>query len=729
MIINHSFEPQAVAARSLLRFVVLTLILPMSTTFTSSAALADHALGTSLKIGWSQVDLTPTEPVLIGGQVYARISEGEKSPITATVLALESTRNGISRDHAIMVSFDFSTVSEGIRDAVREHLKTSLPDLDPMKVIFHATHTHSAPFIVTKRRYDDEAEPTDRPYGIDLDAMPVSKYVAFASQRIAQAIDQAWQARAPGGIAYGLGHAVVAENRLVQYANGLSQLYGDTSRPNFAHMEGYVDHRMHILATYDRQSRLTGLVINVPCPSQVNEGDWTLSADFWHYVRQELRSRLGDDVFILGQNSAAGDQSPHVLLERRAEARMRELAGRTLSQELGLRIADGVMRVLPIIASQIDWKPVLDHRVEMLPLPRRIIPQEDVAAAAQKAEEAKRRFEQLKRELDETPALRQNNRWYSAATTAFCMMKRHELVLHRFERQQVQPSLPFEVHAVRLGDVAFATNPFELYLDFGLRIRERSQAVQTFVMQLCGPGSYLPTKRAIAGGGYGAVPASTEVGPDAGDLLVTWTVDTINELMAQGPGFEIASPQWKLVLSDDFERDEIGSDWELDHGAWTIQDGVLISEPGGGRILTSRPWPGLHRIEVVASATPTAAGKVSDLSPLIHTGHSQLRMQRGYMLQFGGRNNTRNAIIRNETIVEQNQQLQITPGKDHRIVAEYDGKFVRLIVDDQIVLQYQETHPLVNMANQRLGFYSWTGARIQSIRIYTADIHEAVDAN
>jgi len=47
--------------------------------------------------------------------------------------------------------------------------------------------------------------------------------------------------------------------------------------------------------------------------------------------------------------------------------------------------------------------------------------------------------------------------------------------------------MPVEIHVIRLGDMAIATNRFELYLDFGIRIKARSKAVQTFVVQLAGP--------------------------------------------------------------------------------------------------------------------------------------------------------------------------------------------------------------------------------------------------
>ena len=52
----------------------------------------------------------------------------------------------------------------------------------------------------------------------------------------------------------------------------------------------------------------------------------------------------------------------------------------------------------------------------------------------------------------------------------------------------------------------------------------------SFVIQLAGPGTYLPTERAERGGGYGAVVQSSLVGPEGGQVLVDRTVETINEL-------------------------------------------------------------------------------------------------------------------------------------------------------------------------------------------------------
>ena len=98
------------------------------------------------------------------------------------------------------------------------------------------------------------------------------------------------------------------------------------------------------------------------------------------------------------------------------------------------------------------------------------------------------------------------------------------------------PALPFSVvdtvkpaefHVLRLGDIAVVTNPFELFIDYGIRIQARSEAVLTFVVQLsCGHSEYLPTARAVRGGGYSA--EKYLVGPDGGRVLVDESVKRIN---------------------------------------------------------------------------------------------------------------------------------------------------------------------------------------------------------
>ncbi len=518
--------------RTMKAYNLLLGVLIASLTFISFSGADNQSMAThTLKTGWAQQDITPLEPVILTGQQYARVSEGVRDPLTATVLAIESLRPGGEPGQLVFVSCDLLSVSECIRDGVRAHLATELPELRPEAIILSATHTHTAPYHYGRGRYGGGVDPL--PYGIELPVMSGPEYVEFAARRIADGIIEAWNSRSTAGIAFGLGHAVLGRNRIITNHNGRSRMYGSTNNPNFSHVEGYEDHSVNLLATFDTDDNLTGLLINIACPTQAQGSGWHVSADFWHEARIELRQRFGENVFILPQVSAAGDQDSRPPVERDAEARMMRLANRDQRQELAVRIADAVERTLPLIKAEINWNPVFAHYSENLELPRRIIPEEDVKPAVEESKALIERYEQLLAEIEANPELRQSPRWYRDVTRAYRQSRRGQAVSRRFALQQDEPNLAVEVHIVRLGDIAFATNPFELYLDYGIQIKGRSPATQTFVVQLAGPGSYLPTVRSIAGGAYGAVPASTDIGADGGKILVDWSVERIAEMWQQ----------------------------------------------------------------------------------------------------------------------------------------------------------------------------------------------------
>src|SRR5690606_38321221 len=119
------------------------------------------------------------------------------------------------------------------------------------------------------------------------------------------------------------------------------------------------------------------------------------------------------------------------------------------------------------------------------------------------------------------PALIDDFEWFRNTTMAFRRMQWLSGVRHRFEFQKQNPDHQpaFDLHVIRLGDIAFATNPFEYSIDFGIQIKIRSPAKQTFLVQLANAGhTYTASPRSVAGGGYGAVPASCKIGPEGGQI-------------------------------------------------------------------------------------------------------------------------------------------------------------------------------------------------------------------
>lgn len=526
-------------------------LLAAGTWLPASSAGAENEPSTGcLKIGWASADITPDRPVVITGGSAARVSQGVKDPVTATALAMESTGSNGTSDMVIMVSLDLVGITDILYCRVQDLVKTSTPEIDADKIVLNATHTHTAPdqgtapdLVKMHSQCGINVPVAWAKWGIDLGVMSAEEYVGFAAERIADAIIRAWKARTPGGISFGLSYAVTGRNRLIAYYNGTSEMYGTANTPDFSHVEGYEDHSLGLLYTWDGKGNLTGVVINLAMPSQVAYGS-QISADFWDATRKELRRRLGEEVFVLPQVSAAGDQSPKVMVDERAEKRMEKLTGRTQMEQIGIRISDGVTSILPFMKENIDTSPVLKHRVEQVDLNRRVITEKDLTTRRstfhnKKAESVQETFDRLLgeyktmyKQFEEHPELKSKPHWFVSITGTHWLLARAWRTLERYELQKTVSTLPVRVHVIRIGDVAIATNPFELYLDYGMQIKARSKTVQTFVVELASPGGggYLPTQRSVEGGAYGAIPQSTLIGPEGGRVLVNRTLELIESL-------------------------------------------------------------------------------------------------------------------------------------------------------------------------------------------------------
>jgi len=451
---------------------------------------------TELRVGAATTSITPDKPVALDGQFETRVSRGVDNPLTATAVAIEAREGERRVDEAILLSCDIVVFRPPLPQPLRERLHEKLPEFDPRKLIMTATHTHTGP-VTEEGLYDIPKEGVMQP----------GEYAAFLIDRLVDVCVSAWTQRQPGGVSWGVGHAVVGYNRRAVYADGTAKLYGATNVPAFRGIEGGEDHGLELLFFWNAQQKLLAAGINVACPSQEVEGRSTINADYWHDVREQLHAGVGKDLLVLAWPGACGDLSPHRLYRKAAEERMLKLRGLTCTQELGRRIASEVNDVRELVRREIHTDVPFVHKVEDLALPVRKVTEKEVA-------EAQKQIEALKEKGDKS----RRTAWF-------------QKTIDRYRNQEQQSTYTAEVHVLRIGDIAIATNPFELYQDYGTQIKSKSRALQTFVIELtCGPGSYLPTARAAAGGGYSAVVQSNKVGPEGGQMLVDRTVAAINAL-------------------------------------------------------------------------------------------------------------------------------------------------------------------------------------------------------
>lgn len=502
----------------------------------------------NLMIGWAEVSITPDKKVSLTGQFAERISEYVEKPITVTAMALST-----ADDQAVLCSCDLAGVSKGLLIEVRSKLAGNDLGFDPSRLILSATHIHTGPGysnychatemqsgtdsgfsglrnllikeLPAGRRYIEFANVSANPEVAGEDEL-----LAFISDRIAECVLKAWAGRAPGNFINAFGRAAVGMCRRVSYSDGSAQMWGDTDTAVFAQLEGGNDSGVELMYVFDEFKKLTGIVANIACPAQCVQHRLFVSPDYWGEAKMLLRRHFGDHVFLLALCSAAGDQCPVDLirwtepesdvhdpnlkranpLKRKADPSMFDLSGMRLA---GKRVAKEIIDIYNDGLGDMQEDPELIHQVHIMQLPLRRATLKEISSARHAIREYLR------------------DREGDVDFNDLAALQIHLGILQRGELQENTDIIEAEVHILKLGSVAIATNPFELFLDYGNQIRARSHAEQTFLIQLAnGVEGYLPTEKAENGGHYSAFISSGQCGHAAGDQLVRETLKNINGL-------------------------------------------------------------------------------------------------------------------------------------------------------------------------------------------------------
>ena len=489
-----------------------------------------------IKIGWGEASIVPEgRRVNLRGQFYERISGEVETPISVTALALEC-----GEEQAVFVSCDLVDVASSLLREVREKV-SSIKGLNPDAILMSAIHTHtSMSYASEDDSYDASLLTLNKYKPAHINYVPMvhdesadilrgREATDFLVERISRAITEAWESRAEGAFAFGFGRAAVGMCRRVCYDDGSAKMWGNASHANFTELEGGNDSGIELMFTYDEKKKLTGVVANVACPAQVLEHQSFISSDYMGKVKGLLREKFGEDLQFLGLVSPAGDMCPRdmirwvdspvckndpnihrdLVIPRRADPSMFEIKG---CEKVAKRIVNEIVWALEDVTETVCETTLL-HKKLTLEMPLRRVTVSDYLEAERAVKDF---FASCEGDINHED----NAKMMIYAGT-----------LERFEVQKKVDLYPIEMHVLRLGDVAFATNPYELFLNYGNQMRARSLAKQTFLIQLsCGSFGYLPTKKAQSGSHYSAFVSSGSSGYEGGELLVRKTISEINKL-------------------------------------------------------------------------------------------------------------------------------------------------------------------------------------------------------
>ena len=498
----------------------------------------------NVKIGWSEISITPEKKVSLYGQFAERISEYVEKPLMATAMAVESCG-----DQMILVSCDLVGVADNVVEAVRNHLLELGADrigMDVSKIICFATHTHTGPNFTRRpgravslsadnktllesrlpegRKYIEAASANNDP-----DVATNQEVFDLLTERLSRVCLEAWQGREEASFANAFDRACVGMCRRVTYSDGTAQMWGDANTAVFTELEGGNDSGVELMFTCSGD-KMTGVVVNLACPAQCVQHRHFVSPDFWGEARKLIKERFGEEFHILCVCAPAGDQCPVDLVRwvhpdtdvndpnlirhnppvRKADPSMFDLEG---MKKAGKRVARAVFDAyddgLGVPQTEIRFC----HEVIPMELPLRRATLEEAIQAEKEIRDYLRNKEG---DVD----------FHDAAK-----LQPYMGILKRIRVQENIDTLTEEIHIIRMGSVAFATSPFELYLDYANQIRARMNCEQAFLIQLAnGCEGYLPTEKGEKHGHYSGFIASGVVGHEGGDLLVRRTIKEINAM-------------------------------------------------------------------------------------------------------------------------------------------------------------------------------------------------------
>lgn len=488
-----------------------------------------------IKIGWSEVDITPKCKISLAGQFYERVSDRVESPLSVTAFALES-----GDEQMIICSCDLACVNQETNRIIKERLSKKLP-ISTDKIIICAIHTHTS-YVYSGERtlpqainYLKKNLPEDMEYKSlvsDEDKMSPQDAQKVIIEGVEKAILDAWNNRTNGFYQAAFGRAAVGMCRRAVYDDGSARMWGETNLANFVSLEGGSDTGIEIIYTFDKNKEINGVIANIACPAQVVEQRSFISSDYWGKVKENLKKHFGKDIFVLGLCSAAGDMCPrdlirwvepetpiddpnvkhHYPISHRADPSMFDISGLKL---VGKRISNELIAVYEELdKSLMKDEGVLKHETINMAFPLRRVTISEYENAVEKIDTF------IKENRGRRVTFEENAKLYV-----------YSGIVERYLLQQQINEFKEEIHFARFDDMAFTSNPFELFLDYGNIIKARSKAKQTFIIQLAsGAAGYLPTEKAEKGGHYSAYVSSGTTGHIGGELYVNKALETINKM-------------------------------------------------------------------------------------------------------------------------------------------------------------------------------------------------------
>ena len=117
---------------------------------------------------------------------------------------------------------------------------------------------------------------------------------------------------------------------------------------------------------------------------------------------------------------------------------------------------------------------------------------------------------------------------YCVGNRRFNYLNSHSKII---KYQNPRKEIKTRIYSTIIGDIAFITNPFELFIEYGDRIRMALPGYVVYDVELTYERlGYLPTERAAKGGSYSTFTFNGACPAKAGETLVKESIDLVKSI-------------------------------------------------------------------------------------------------------------------------------------------------------------------------------------------------------
>jgi len=165
-------------------------------------------------------------------------------------------------------------------------------------------------------------------------------------------------------------------------------------------------------------------------------------------------------------------------------------------------------------------------------------------------------------------------------------------------------------------------------------------------------------------------------------------------------------------FTDDFERPQLGKDYEKTGGNWRIEGGQLhVKGAKNHPLWLLRILPRNVRVEFDArSESPEGDIKVEVFGDGASYAKEANYTATSYVIVFGGWNNSRNVLARMDEHGDDRvlgKPRKVEPGATYRFRIERIDGILRVWVDDDVLMEMDDPQPLVGRGHDHFGFNNW----------------------